>query len=247
MSILQSLRVENLVILSEKTKGKSYALNTGNSHATYDYIVTVDADTYLLPNALTALVSALLSGPSHTAAIAGSIYVKNSRENLLTRIQEYDYFHAIAAIKRMQSLFQGTLVAQGAFSLYKKNRLMEIGGWRDTLGEDIVLTWGLLEKGYRVDFSENAIAFTNAPTTYKEFYHQRRRWSRGMIEAFLFPSKNINHSSLNDFFNLLEFIFSCYRFLLSLCFFSWNNSCFFWLLFYCWANDVSRFPTLFIN
>ena len=34
-------------------------------------------------------------------------------------MQEWDYFLGIASIKRMQGLYQGTLVAQGAFSLYR--------------------------------------------------------------------------------------------------------------------------------
>ena len=35
------------------------------------------------------------------------------------RVQEWDYFLGIASVKRMQGLYQGTLVAQGAFSLYE--------------------------------------------------------------------------------------------------------------------------------
>lgn len=42
----------------------------------------------------------------------------------------------ISSIKRLQGLYQGTLVAQGAYNLYKK----EVGGWPDAMGEDIVLT-----------------------------------------------------------------------------------------------------------
>ena len=37
-------------------------------------------------------------------------------------------------------MYQGTLVAQGAFSLYETAALREAGGWADTVGEDIVLT-----------------------------------------------------------------------------------------------------------
>jgi biofilm PGA synthesis N-glycosyltransferase PgaC len=185
LSTLKSMTVDNLRIIEEKTKGKSHALNTGLSYATHDYIVTIDADTYLMPDTIKQLVLRYLTAPSGTAAVAGSVYVKNSRESFMTRLQEWDYFISIAAIKRMQSLFQATLVAQGALSLYQKRCIVEVGGWQDTVGEDIVLTWGFLALNYRVDFSENAISFTNAPTTYKVFFHQRSRWSRGMIEAFI--------------------------------------------------------------
>lgn len=52
------------------------------------------------------------------------------------------------------------------------------------MGEDIVLTWDLLSKGYEINFAKNAIAFTEAPETLKGLCRQRKRWARGMIEAF---------------------------------------------------------------
>lgn len=185
LEILNRMNINNLIILQEKVKGKANALNTGLARATHDYIVTIDSDTYLMVDTIRQLVNRYLNAPSGTAAVAGSVYVRNSRETFMTRLQEWDYFISIATIKRMQSLFQATLVAQGALSLYQKRCILEVGGWRNTVGEDIVLTWGFLSLNYRIDFAENAISFTSAPTTYKVFFHQRSRWSRGMIEAFV--------------------------------------------------------------
>ncbi len=167
-----------------KNNGKANALNTGLKQAKHDLIVTVDADTWMRQGSLAAIVRHLVDGPSSTAAVAGTVLVRNSRKNFLTRLQEWDYFHGIAVTKRIQSLFQGTLVAQGAFSIYRRNILEELGGWPPTLGEDIVLTWGMLTKGYRIGYAENAFVFTNVPESYKQFYRQRKRWSRGLIEAF---------------------------------------------------------------
>jgi biofilm PGA synthesis N-glycosyltransferase PgaC len=116
-------------------------------------------------------------------AVAGTVLVRNSRASLITAAQEWDYFHGIAAVKRMQSMYHGTLVAQGAFSLYRKDALKEVGGWPESVGEDIVMTWAMLERGYRVGYAEDAIVFTDAPTTMRQFYKQRKRWSRGLIEA----------------------------------------------------------------
>ncbi|WP_131781155.1 glycosyltransferase [Legionella gresilensis] len=180
----KSVGLENIYIIQVQHGGKAAALNAGLAKAKFNWIITLDADTYLLPNAIKELVNKLFIGPEGTIACAGSVYVKNSRQTLMTRIQEWDYFHAIAVIKRSQSLLQGTLVAQGAFSIYKKTALEEIGGWPLLVGEDIVLTWALLNKGYRIDFAEKAISFTSVPTTYRKFFHQRSRWARGLIEAF---------------------------------------------------------------
>jgi poly-beta-1,6-N-acetyl-D-glucosamine synthase len=164
--------------------GKARALNAGLREAAHDLIVTIDADTWMRQGSLAAIVSNLIDGPPNTAAAAGTVLVRNSRRNLLTRLQEWDYFHGIAVVKRIQSLFQGTLVAQGAFSIYRRGCLEEVGGWAETLGEDIVLTWAFLARGWRVTYAENAFVFTNVPESYRQFYRQRRRWSRGLIEAF---------------------------------------------------------------
>jgi biofilm PGA synthesis N-glycosyltransferase PgaC len=83
----------------------------------------------------------------------------------------------------MQSMYHGTLVAQGAFSLYRKDALEAIGCWPDCVGEDIVMTWAMLQQGYRIGYAEDAIVFTDAPATFRQFYQQRKRWSRGLIEA----------------------------------------------------------------
>jgi poly-beta-1,6-N-acetyl-D-glucosamine synthase len=174
------LRVINL----EKNGGKAGALNIGLASVRHALTITVDGDSFLYRGALVNLVSRFLSDPPNTAAVAGAVLVRNSRLNLVTRIQEWDYFHGIAAVKRLQSLFQGTLVAQGAFSIYRTEVLREVGGWADCVGEDIVLTWAFLRGGYRVGFAEDACSFTNAPTTFRQFIRQRQRWSRGLIEAF---------------------------------------------------------------
>lgn len=172
------------VITLPKNSGKAAALNVGLTHVASDLTITIDGDSYLYKDALVNLVGRLLGDPEHTGAVAGAVLVRNSRKNLVTKVQEWDYFHGIAAVKRLQSLYQGTLVAQGAFSIYKTSILKKVGGWPELVGEDIVVTWAILKEGYRVGYAEDACLFTNAPDTWKQFIRQRQRWSRGLIEAF---------------------------------------------------------------
>lgn len=172
-----------LVVVTEPTPGKSNALNAALAQVTTPYVVTVDADTLLHREALRRLVSRLESAPGDTVAVAGTVLVRNSRANLLTRMQEWDYYLGIAAVKRMQGLYQATLVAQGAFSIYLTEQVRRIGGWPDAIGEDIVVTWRLMEDGQRVYFEPTAVAFTDAPEKVRHFMRQRARWARGMFEG----------------------------------------------------------------
>ena len=171
------------LVREEKNRGKARVLNHGLELSSHDLIVTIDADTLMEKGCIGALVEHLTACPPGTKAIAGAVLVRNHDDSWITRAQQWDYFHGIAAVKRMQGMYNGTLVAQGAFSIYRKDALVEAGGWPDTVGEDIVLTWSLLKAGYRTGFAEDAVAWTQAPETFKGLANQRKRWARGMIEA----------------------------------------------------------------
>lgn len=170
-------------VLSFRHGGKANTLTSALAQVETPLMATVDADTLLMPTSLRRAVARLLISPPDTVAVAGAVFVRNSRENFLTRAQEWDYFLGIASVKRQQSLFQGTMVAQGAFSVYRTRALTTVGGWPDRIGEDIVLTWALMRLGGRVGYERTAIAFTGAPETVAAFARQRRRWARGMIEG----------------------------------------------------------------
>ena len=163
--------------------GKASALNTALATVRAPLVATIDADTLLMPYSLSRLVARFAASPPDTVAVAGAVLVRNSRVNILTRAQEWDYFLGIASVKRGQALLQGTLVAQGAFSLYDVLALKLAGGWPNRIGEDIVLTWRMLLHGGRTVFEPTAVAFTEVPSGWSAFARQRRRWARGMIEG----------------------------------------------------------------
>jgi biofilm PGA synthesis N-glycosyltransferase PgaC len=172
-----------LRVVREATPGKNHALNHGLAQVTTDLVVTVDADTLLHRSALRLLVCRLVSSPRDVNAVAGSVLVRNGRDGMWARLQEWDYFLGIASVKRMQGLFQTTLVAQGAFSLYRTEAVRKVGGWPDAIGEDIVLTWQLMRQGARVYYEPLAVAFTAAPVKGRHLARQRARWARGMLEG----------------------------------------------------------------
>lgn len=173
----------NLKVIREPKPGKNFALNSSLEHVETEYVITLDADTLLHKYAIRNIISRMLTAPDDVCAVAGTVLVRNGRGNLLAKVQEWDYFLGIASIKRLQGLFQGTLVAQGAFSLYKTDAVKYVGGWPDAIGEDIVLTWKFLGNNWKVYFEPLAVAFTDVPEKLHHFYRQRSRWARGMIEA----------------------------------------------------------------
>lgn len=188
------------LLAASENAGKASVLNWGLAQARHDLIVTVDGDCWVTVDGLKNLVERYLSDPRGTEAVAGTVLAKNSRNTWLTRAQEWDYFHGIAAVKRMQSMYHGTLVAQGAFSLYRRAALERVGGWPDCVGEDIVVSWGMLKQGARIGYAEDALVYTNVPERFGHFASQRKRWSRGLIEAFQAHGSLLAHHRMTTLF-----------------------------------------------
>ena len=115
-------------------------------------MVTVDADTLLHPRGAHLPDRARHDRPQdqHVCACAGALIAANANRNLLTRMQGWDYRLGINGVKRTQAAYNSALVAQGAFSAYWTDDLRAVGGWPDAIGEDIVLTWTLMDsRGHR--------------------------------------------------------------------------------------------------
>lgn len=215
LELLESMSLDSKVtLLKSEHKGKAYALNDALQYVKTDYTITVDSDTVLHPLAVRNIMRKLVNSDKKTAATAGCLFVKNAKKSFITKLQEWDYTLGIFGVKLYQGNYNPTLVAQGAFSAYKTKLLRQIGGWQNCVGEDIVLTWQLLSQGYETNFAKNAIAFTEVPETFASLGCQRRRWARGMIEAFkrvrIITSKDLNFKSkflmcLNILFPFIDF------------------------------------------
>ncbi|MEO8290793.1 MAG: glycosyltransferase family 2 protein, partial [Gaiellaceae bacterium] len=213
----RAARDRRIRLLELPHQGKAAALNAALATTDAPLVATIDADTLLMPFALRRAVGRLMAAPASTVAVAGAVLVRNSRSNILARVQEWDYFLGISAVKRQQALLQGTLVAQGAFSVYDRKALQEAGGWPDRIGEDIVLTWSLISKGGLTTFEPTAVAFTDVPVTFRTFRRQRQRWARGMIEGLrdhgvdLLGQRRIHAHSVgaNFLFPYLDGVYTC--------------------------------------
>ncbi len=214
LELLKSMDLgPNTTIIDTEHSGKAKALNKGLENVKTDYTITIDGDTILHSLAVRNLMNKLTNSDEKTAATAGCLFVKNAKKSFITKLQEWDYTLGIFGVKLVQGNYNSTLVAQGAFSAYKTELLKEIGGWKNCIGEDIVLTWQLLSLGYETNFAKNAIAYTEVPEKLRNLGKQRKRWARGMIEAFknvkIFKAKKLSAKSrflmyFNIFFPFID-------------------------------------------
>ena len=172
---------EKVTVLRLEHGGKAQALNSALEECRTPLCATVDGDTRLSPLSLQALVRRHVA--EKATATAGAVLSGNPRINLLTRVEAWDYYLGIAAVKRGQNYFGSTLVAQGSFSCYETEAVRVAEGWPRLSGEDIVLTWALIREGGTIAYEPSALAFTHTPTTMRAFWRQRSRWARGMAQG----------------------------------------------------------------
>ena len=168
-------------VLSKPNGGKASALNYGMLFASGEVVITIDSDSMVEIGAIDEVVS-LMEDPN-VVAVAGNIRVLNSN-SLLTRIQELEYVMAINTIRRAFALFGTVMVVPGAFGVFRKQDVVNVGSYdKDTLTEDFDLTIKLLKTGGVVDSSSCGMAYTEVPSTWKALYKQRLRWNTGTFQT----------------------------------------------------------------
>jgi cellulose synthase/poly-beta-1,6-N-acetylglucosamine synthase-like glycosyltransferase len=174
-----SLRVK---VFTKPNGGKASALNFGIAQSKNDFVVGIDADTQLVPEALTELQKGFSN--DNVGAVAGNVQVGN-QVNTLTRWQAVEYTTAQNFDRMAFDVLNCITVVPGAIGGFRRTAIQEAGGFTtDTLAEDCDLTMRILRKGWRVKQNNAAMAITEAPETFAEFKKQRFRWSFGVMQAF---------------------------------------------------------------
>ncbi len=171
-----------VLILSKRNSGKADALNYGIEHiGDAELFVGIDADTVIAPDAISRLVPHFIN--PKVGAIAGNAKVGN-RVNLWTRWQALEYITSQNFERRALDVLGAVSVVPGAIGAWRVSAVREAGGYHvDTVAEDADLTMALLRRGYRVEYEDMALAYTEAPTNANGLMRQRFRWSFGILQA----------------------------------------------------------------
>src|SRR2546426_3753250 len=171
-----------VLILTKPNSGKAEALNFGLEHLHDEEIfVSIDADTVIARDAISRLVPHFLD--PIVGAVAGNAKVGN-RINLWTRWQALEYITSQNFERRALNMLGAVSVVPGAIGAWRTSAVREAGGFdTDTVAEDADLTMALLERGYRVEYEDRALAYTEAPVNANGLMRQRFRWSFGILQS----------------------------------------------------------------
>ncbi len=168
-------------VLSKPNAGKAAALNYALDRLTEEVYIGIDADTVIAVDAISKLVPHF-EDPM-IGAMAGNAKVGN-RVNLWTRWQALEYITSQNFERRALDLFHVVTVVPGAIGAWRTAPVKAAGGYPlNTVAEDADLTMNLIEQGFKVDYEDRSLAFTEAPIDAKGLMRQRFRWSFGTLQA----------------------------------------------------------------
>jgi cellulose synthase/poly-beta-1,6-N-acetylglucosamine synthase-like glycosyltransferase/peptidoglycan/xylan/chitin deacetylase (PgdA/CDA1 family)/spore germination protein YaaH len=176
-----ALRDERVSLIEQANSGKAEALNNGLAAATEEIVVTIDADTIIMPQTVREMAQCF-ADPS-VDAVCGNVQVGNVH-SVLTAFQNVEYITSQNYDRRAFDHLNCISVVPGATGAWRREKVLAIGGYSDqTLTEDADLTLSLLSAGGRVVYAPNAISITEAPETVRTLFRQRFRWSFGTLQC----------------------------------------------------------------
>lgn len=166
----------------KQNQGKGKALNSGIKHSTGDIIITVDGDTKLHKNAIENIVRHFID-PS-VEAVVGNVKIANSK-TMLGLLQQIEYT-LVFYFKRVHSVMDSIFIVGGAFGAFRRNVFNRFGYFDEcSKTEDIEFSTRLKWHGCKIVFAEDAIAYTEGPSTFMGLIKQRLRWKKGLIDTFI--------------------------------------------------------------
>lgn len=165
-------------------QGKAMALRMGAMAARSEYVVCIDGDAILAPDAVCYLIESLVAAPD-IGAVTGNPRIR-TRSTLIGRIQVGEFSSIVGLIKRTQGVYGQLFTVSGVVTAFRRRALDDIDYWSvDMITEDIDVTWKLQRHKWKVLFEPRALCWVLMPETIRGLWRQRARWAQGGAEVFL--------------------------------------------------------------
>ena len=216
----RSLKVP-ITLIRKKNGGKADALNVGINAARYPYFICMDADSVLQRDSLEKIVRPVFEDDD-VIAVGGTVRPCNGAQikdgqvvkyrmpkKILACMQVLEYDRSFLASRILFDKFNGSIIISGAFGLFKKSTVINVGGY-DTgrLGEDMELIVKLHvfcrenQIPYRIRYAADAVCWTQVPERFRDLVKQRKRWHIGLFQSM----SRFRRIFLNPKFGMVSFI-----------------------------------------
>ncbi|GBD86754.1 poly-beta-1,6-N-acetyl-D-glucosamine synthase [bacterium BMS3Abin03] len=192
----------NLVVIDKENGGKADSINAAINISKNPLITVIDADSILERDCLLKIARPFMEN-ENIVAVGGTVRIANGckvnqgyieevglSKSWLARFQVVEYLRAFLFGRNGFDVLNGILIISGAFSCFKREALIEVGGYLGgSIGEDMEIVIRLHKelrkknKKTRVTFIPDPVCWTEGPETFKTLASQRVRWQKGTIES----------------------------------------------------------------
>ncbi len=182
-SVMEQFRDNPQVkIILKENGGKHTALNAGIATTNADIVGCLDADSVVEPDALYEAVSSFHSPQVAATTAAMSVH---EPKNIVQHMQNAEYTFGIL-LRHTLSSINGLYVTPGPFSLYRRDVVNTLGGFREGhQTEDLEMALRLQQAGYKIENAPRARVYTQTPVTVRRLVKQRTRWTTGFLRNIL--------------------------------------------------------------
>lgn len=191
-----------IILVDKENGGKSDALNLGINISSFPTFLCVDADSMLQTDALHRIVEPFLEDDK-TVAAGGNIKISNhivveegevievkKPKKAIVIFQMIEYLRVFLNSRISLNGINGNLIISGAFGLYNKRAVVNVGGYTNGLmGEDMEIMMKIHsyyrknKLPYITSYVPDAICWTQVPEDTKTLRRQRRRWHVGLGQS----------------------------------------------------------------
>ena len=168
--------------------GKGYALDFLTQHIQADYpdgfdgYFVFDADNILAPDYIEKMNAVFSNGYEIVTSYRNS---KNYGDNWISAGYALWFLRESRYLNGARCRLGSSCAVSGTGFLFSRRILEKCGGWNFfLLTEDIQFTIANVIRGEKVGYCPTAVLYDEQPTTFRQSFRQRLRWSRGYLQVF---------------------------------------------------------------
>lgn len=193
-----------ITLINKNNGGKADSINMGINASRYPYFVCMDADSILQRDSLQKIAAPVLEN-QNVVAVGSMIRISNDSvfengelvemrlpKKLTPAFQVLEYERSFLASRIFMDKFNGNLIISGAFGLFKKDAVINVGGYQvGSMGEDMELIVKLHsyyrsnDLPYLIKYAYEAVCWTQAPERFRDLLKQRKRWYIGLLQSMM--------------------------------------------------------------
>lgn len=168
--------------------GKGYVLSflldtiKGGNFPAYDAYLVLDADNVLDPNFVREINRTFSDGFEAVTCYRNS---KNYGDNWISAGYALWFLREVRYLNEARMALGSSCAVSGTGFLFSDRLLERCDGWRFfLLTEDIEFTVANVVRGEKIGYAGKAILYDEQPTSFRQSWRQRMRWSKGYLQVF---------------------------------------------------------------